>query len=169
MELNYLFNEEVSNRKELSNKLKEIGFDLEYEIGVIGVVFDKDGKVVYQRRGPESSGDYNKLSDMGGAVEDSDVSFRDALLRELIEEGGNNFIVNFEAFLFAFVKNYFDIRLNKFINRVFLVYKLKLVDGEFIINEPGKALGYEKYNLDSVPVDEMMETSLFIREFYLKK
>ena len=67
MELNYLFNEEVSNRKELSNKLKEIGFDLEYEIGVIGVVFDKDGKVVYQRRGPESSGDYNKLSDMGGS------------------------------------------------------------------------------------------------------
>lgn len=168
MKLKFLFKDKVETREELQDKLKELGLDFEYKIGVIGMIVDNDNRVLFQRRGPEASGDCNKFSDMGGAVEDSDKTFEDALIRELSEEAGNNFKVEFDGFICAFVKNYFDNRLNELINRIFLVYKLNYIDGEFMINEPGKALGYEWYDINHIPIDEVMETSLFINNFYLK-
>ena len=168
MELKLLFCDEVNTREELENKLKELDINFEYKLGVIGMIIDKNNKVVYQRRGPKASGDYNKLSDMGGAVEDEDLTFKEALIRELREECGNEFNVEIDSFICAFNKNYFDNRLQKQINRIFLVYKLNYVDGEFLINEPGKALGYEWYDVDEIPVAEVMESTLFINNLYLK-
>lgn len=168
MEIKLLFTDEVNTREELVNKLNDLNINLDYKLGVIGMIIDKDDKIILQRRGPKASGDCNRLSDMGGAVEDIDVTFKDALLRELREECGDKFNVEFDGFICAFVKNYFDNRLQKQINRIFLVYKLNYVSGEFLINEPGKALGYEWYDVNKIPKDEVMETSLFINDLYLK-
>ena len=168
MEIKLLFKDEVNTREELESKLKEINFDLEYKLGVIGMIIDKNNRIVLQRRGPEASGDVNRLSDMGGAVEDSDKTFKEALMRELHEECGNEFNVEFDGFICAFNKNYFDNRLNKQINRIFLVYKLNYIDGEFKINEPGKSLGCEWYDVNKLPLEEVMESSEFINNLYLK-
>ena len=167
MELNLLFRDKVSTREELELKLKELEIDMEYKLGVIGMIIDKDNKVLFQRRGPKASSDCNRLSDMGGAVEDSDTNFEEALIRELNEESGTNYKLEFDGFICAFVKNYFDNRLQKQINRIFLVYKLNYFEGEFVINEPGKALSYEWYDVHDIPKDEVMETSLFINNLYL--
>ncbi len=167
MELKLLFWDEVNNREELENKLNELDINIDYKLGVIGMIIDKDNKVLFQRRGPKASSDCNKLSDMGGAVEDNDMTFKEALIRELREECGNDFKVEFDGFICAFVKNYFDNRLQKQINRIFLVYKLNYIEGEFVINEPGKALSYEWYDVYDIPKDEVMETSLFINNLYL--
>jgi ADP-ribose pyrophosphatase YjhB (NUDIX family) len=168
MELKLLFLDEVNNREELENKLNELDINIDYKLGVIGMIIDKDNRIVLQRRGPKASGDYNRLSDMGGAVEDNDMTFKEALIRELREECGNDFKVEFDGFICAFVKNYFDNRLDKQINRIFLVYKLNYIEGDFLINEPGKALGYEWHSVYDIPVSEVMETSLFINDLYLK-
>lgn len=168
MEIRLLFKDEVNNVSELEDKLNEIGFNLEYKMGVIGMVIDQDNKVIYQRRGPKANGDCNMLSDVGGAVEDYDVTFRDALYRELKEEVGNDVNVEIEHFMCAFLKVYFDHKLNKEVNRIFFVYKMNLIDGEFKINEPGKAIGYEKFDINNIPNDEVMETSLFINDFYIR-
>lgn len=167
MEIKFLFKDKVSTREELESKLIELGIDMEYKLGVIGMIIDKDNKVLLQRRGPKASSDYNKLSDMGGAVEDIDNNFEEALIRELHEESGSNYKLEFDGFICAFVKNYFDNRLQKQINRIFLVYKLNYIEGEFIINEPGKAISYEWYDIKNIPKDEVMETSLFINNLYL--
>lgn len=167
MELKLLFRDKVSTREELEQKLKELEIDMEYKLGVIGMIIDKENKVLFQRRGPKASSDCNRLSDMGGAVEDSDINFEEALMRELNEESGTNYKLEFDGFICAFVKNYFDNRLQKQINRIFLVYKLNYIDGEFVINEPGKALSYEWYDVHDIPKDEVMETSLFINNLYL--
>lgn len=164
-----LFEEEVNTREELELKLKELNIDLEYKIGVIGMIVDKNNKILFQRRGPKASGDCFKLSYMGGAVEEYDLNFKKALIRELREESGNEFNVEFDGFICAFNKNYFDIRLNKQINRIFLVYKLNYIDGQFIINEPGKALGYEWYDVKSIPMDEVMNSTILINDIFFKK
>lgn len=166
MEVSFLFKDKVNNVKELNDKLEELGIDIDYKMGVIGMVTDFDNKVIYQRRGNKANGDANMLSDVGGAVEDYDVTFEDAMLRELHEEVGNDVTVEIEYFMCAILKNYFDNKLGQNINRIFLVYKMKLVDGEFKINEPGKALGYERYEISNIPSDEVMETSLFINKYY---
>lgn len=169
MEIKLLFEDEVNTREELVNKLNEIHYNLDYKLGVIGMIIDKNNKIILQRRGPKASGDCNKLSDMGGAVEDSDMTFKEALMRELHEECGNDFKIEFDGFICAFNKNYFDNRLEKQINRIFLVYKLNYIEGEFKINEPGKALGYEWYDIDKLPLEEVMESSKFINNLYLKR
>ena len=76
-------------------------------MGVIGMVIDQDNKVIFQRRGPKANGDFNMLSDVGGAVEDYDLTFRDAMYRELKEEVGNDINVEIEHFMCAFLKVYF--------------------------------------------------------------
>ena len=168
MAVKLLFEEKVSNVKELEDKLKEINFDMEYKLGVIGMITDKNNQVIYQRRGPKANGNCNMLSDVGGAVEDYDKSFEDAMYRELKEEVGSGANIEIEYFMFAFLKVYFDCKLNKEVNRIFFVYKMKLIDGELEVNEPGKAIGYEKYNINNIPEDEVMETSLFIKDFYIR-
>lgn len=168
MEVSLLFKDKVNNVSELEDKLKEIDFNLEYKMGVIGMVTDEDNKVIYQRRGSKANGDYNMLSDVGGAVEEDDVTFEDAMYRELYEEVGNDVKVELEHFMCALLKVYYDHKLGREVNRIFFVYKMKLLDGEFKINEPGKAVGYEKYDINNIPKDEVMETSLFINDFYIK-
>ena len=166
MEVSFLFKGRVNNVKELNDKLTELGIDIDYKMGVIGMVTDSDGKVIYQRRGNKANGDANMLSDVGGAVEDYDVTFEDAMLRELHEEVGNDVTVEIEYFMCAILKKYFDGKLGEYINRIFFVYKIKLIEGEFKINEPGKAIGYEMYDINNIPSDEVMETSLFINKYY---
>ena len=58
MEIRLLFKDEVNNVSELEDKLKEIGFNLEYKMGVIGMVTDQKNKVIFQRRGPKANGDF---------------------------------------------------------------------------------------------------------------
>ena len=46
MEIRLLFKDEVNNVSELEDKLNEIGFNLEYKMGVIGMVTDQKNKVI---------------------------------------------------------------------------------------------------------------------------
>ena len=81
------FTKDINDEDELKNYLSDIGLKLpEYRCAVIGLIFDEKGRVLLQRRGPKSRDEVGKLEDIGGAVEDTDLTFRDAMSREIFEE-----------------------------------------------------------------------------------
>ena len=78
------FDIEINTKEELSKYLKDKGIELpDYRPAVIALILDKAGNILLQRRGPKSRDGFGMLEDIGGAVEDSDYTFRDAMKREM--------------------------------------------------------------------------------------
>ena len=151
-----LFTHEVNNMEQLEEELRkyrEISKD--YEIAVILCAFDKDNKIIFQRRGPGCRDERLKLETIGGRVKKSDISFREALDREIIEEVGEEANIEIEEFITATYGVTFDNRYNKEQNWVYLVYKGRLKSGNLKIEEPDKCLGYERYKIGEVDENEL--------------
>ncbi len=151
-----LFENEVKDMKELSEALennKEISKD--YEVAVIIYVFDKDNKIIFQRRGPGCRDERLKLETIGGRVKKSDVDFKSALNREIVEEVGIDAKIEIEEFIVSTYAKTFDNRYNKEQDWIYLVYKGSLIDGELKIEEPDKCLGYERYKIGEVNENEL--------------
>ena len=164
------FNREVIDTKDLEVYLKSISLKLpEYRSAVIALILDKEGNVLLQRRGPKSRDEVGKLEDIGGAVEDTDLTFRDAMSREIFEEVGNNINFTIDELVGASLVTKYDSRTDNDVNWFFLLYKCTYIDGELMINEPGKCLGYEFYEFDKLPVLEVAETTLKFWDFYINK
>ncbi|MDE5888985.1 MAG: NUDIX hydrolase [Bacilli bacterium] len=134
----------------------------EFRCAVIGMLFDKDGNVIFQRRGPESRDGSGMLAEIGGAVEDYDKTLKDAMMRELREEVGEKAQINIDDFVGGVLQTKYDSRTKKDVNWLFLLYKCTHVSGELGCHEEGKALGCEVYDINELP-EEDMEPS---REFF---
>lgn len=161
------FNKEIKNNDELVDYLKDIGLKLpEYRCAVIALFVDTDGRILLQRRGPKSRDEVNKLEDIGGAVEEQDKSFRDAMNREIIEEAGKEFNFTIDELVGASLITKYDSRTESDVNWFFLLYKCTYIDGELHINEPGKSLGYEFYSREELPASEVAETTMRFWDFY---
>ena len=79
-----IFRDEVKDFDELVDKLSTMENlpDLnEVKVGVICFIFDKDGNIVMNRRGPGARDDVGKLQALGGSVNDKDLDFRDSMRR----------------------------------------------------------------------------------------
>lgn len=151
-----LFSQEVKNMKELNELLKNNNdISKEYEVAVIVYAFDKDNKIIFQRRGPGCRDERLKLETIGGRVKESDVDFRTALKREITEEVGTKANIELEEFIVSTYAKTFDDRYNREQNWIYLVYKGKLQSGELEISEPTKCLGYERYKIGEVNEDEL--------------
>ena len=151
-----LFTHEVKDMKELHKTIKSNKeISQEYEVAVIVYAFDKDNKIIFQRRGMECRDERLKLETIGGRVKPSDTNFRIALNREIIEEVGTEANINIEEFIVATYAETFDERYNKKQAWVYLVYKGKLENGELKIAEPNKCLGYERYKIGEVDEKEL--------------
>ena len=161
------FNREVIDTEDLKDYLNGTGLKLpEYRCAVIALILDEEGKILLQRRGPKSRDEFNKLEDIGGAVEESDKTFRDAMNREIIEEVGSDINYTIDSLVGASLITKYDSRTDSDVNWFFLLYKCTYIDGELHINEPGKCLGYEFYRKEDLPIDEVAETTLKFWEFY---
>lgn len=164
------FNREVVDNKDLEVYLKSTGLRLpEYRCAVIALILDKNGNVLLQRRGPKSRDEVGKLEDIGGAVEDTDLTFRDAMRREIFEEVGNDINFTIDELVGASLVTKYDSRTDNDVNWFFLLYKCTYIGGELKINEPGKSLGYEFYKQNEFPVAEVAETTLKFWDFYINK
>ena len=151
-----LFIEEVKDMKELQEFLldnKNISND--YEVAVIVYAFDKDNKIIFQRRGLGCRDERLKLETIGGRVKETDIDFRTALNREIVEEVGTEANIEIEAFITATYATTFDDRYNKEQTWIYIVYKGKLKSGELKIAEPNKCLGYERYKIGEVDENEL--------------
>lgn len=161
------FDKEVIDKKDLEEYLESNGIELPvYRCAVIALILDSEERILLQRRGPKSRDEIGKLEDIGGAVEDTDLTFRDAMNREIVEEVGDSINYTIDELVGASLVTKYDSRTERDVNWFFLLYKCTYIDGELKINEPGKCLGYEFYKQDELPVGEVAETTMKFWEFY---
>ena len=119
-----VFRDSVVTCEDVSNVIKNNNISLpDYRLAVIVRLMDKDGNVILQRRGPKSRDEHNKLEDIGGAVEDTDINLIEALYREIKEEVGELANIEIKDFVGAVFEPKFDIRTNKTVNWLFCIYK----------------------------------------------
>lgn len=109
-----LFTQEVKDMEELKEVLKNNNeISKNYEVAVIVYAFDKENKIIFQRRGPGCRDERLKLETIGGRVKESDNDFRNALKREIIEEVGEEANIEIDEFIMATYGVTFDNRYNK--------------------------------------------------------
>lgn len=130
-------------RESTLEALKEYNFQNQ-KIGVIAHIENDKGEILLQQRGSKSR-DYNYLyEDIGGKVEENDINFRNALIREIKEEAGDNIIVSVDKAIGIYHRS------NKEVNWVFIVYFVRYISGEFKIMEKDKCLGYKFFTYDEL-------------------
>ena len=165
-----LFLQEISNMKEMKEVLKtNSSIPNEYEVAVIVCAFDKDNRIIFQRRGPDCRDERLKLETIGGRVKESDTDFKSALHREIIEEVGTDADIEIDEFITVTYAITFDERLNKEQAWIYVVYKGKLKSGELKIAEPGKCLGYERYKIGEIDENELSNAAKEIYKIVSKK
>lgn len=159
-----LFSKEVKDMNELNEVLKDNNeITKEYEVAVIIYAFDKENKIIFQRRGLGCRDEQLKLETIGGRVKESDIDFRTALQREIEEEVGTEANIEIEDFIISTYAKTFDVRNKKEQEWIYLVYKGNLKSGELRIAEPNKCLGYERYKIGEVNETELSNGA---RELY---
>ena len=151
-----LYIPEVKDMKELKEILKDNNnISRDYKVAVIVYAFDKDHKIIFQRRGPGCRDERLKLETIGGRVKEEDIDFRTALNREIVEEVGTEANIEIGEFITSTYATTFDNRYDKEQPWIYLVYKGTLKSGELAIAEPDKCLGYERYKIGEVDEREL--------------
>lgn len=124
-------------------------------MAVIAFTFDNENNLILQRRGPECKDEIFKLEGIGGGVKNTDIDFRSALRREIIEEVGTNANIEIKEFIAGLGENILDVRDNTEKFWILLAYRGVLKSGELQVLEPTKNLGHERYQLDQVNEDDL--------------
>lgn len=137
-----------------------------YNFAVITIIRDEDNNLYLQRRGKKARDEFLKLEEVGGAFEESDGSFRKAMERELKEEVGDKATILVGNLIGGFINTKYDLRTDKVISWLFLLYESVYKGGELMINEPTKCLGYEKYKMEEVPLKELSNSSIVFNKYY---
>lgn len=165
-----LFKEEIKDMKTLKEfvKNKEEILD-DYEVAVIVYAFDKDNKIIFQRRGPGCRDEVLKLETIGGRVKESDIDFKSALNREIVEEVGTDANIEIEEFITATYAKTFDVRYNKEQAWIYVVYKGSPKSGELKIKEPNKCLGYERYKIGEVNLEDLSKGAIELYKIVSEK
>lgn len=118
-------------------------FDFENKrLGVIVHIEDENGKILLQQRGAKSRDENGLYEDVGGSLENSDVDFKSAIIREMKEEMGNEV----EIQLLDSTDIYHICKNNT--NWLFVIFKGKYVGGRVNIMEPEKCLGYKFFTYE---------------------
>lgn len=168
---NILFHDEVRNLDELINKINSLDNAPELndvKIGVICFIFDKNGKVVLNRRGAGARDDVGKLQALGGSINNNDSDFRDSMKRELIEEAGVD-DVEINKFVGAIVDTKFDKNAGKVIDWIILAYVGKQGEQEFKNMEPERCIGIEHLDIDSIDYNDLGETAASFLDYIKSK
>ena len=126
-------------------------------IGVIVHIKNDNGDILLQQRGSKSRDENGLFEDVGGKFDDTDTSYKSAVIRELQEEVGDEAVIDIgdSVGIYHCFKN--DI------NWVFIVYLGRYLSGEIKVMEPEKCLGYEffKYE-DAIKSDIVTDGAKFL-------
>lgn len=124
-----------------SEDIKKFNFE-NHRIGVIAYIEKSDGTILLQQRGAKSRDENGLYECVGGSVEDNDVDFKSAIIREMQEEMGNE--VNIESLDFSGIYHCY----RHSINWIFAIFKGKYIDGNINIMEPEKCMGYKFFSYE---------------------
>lgn len=163
-----IFKDEVKNMQELIEKIKNISGLSKIKVGVVCFIFDENGKLILSRRGPGARDEIGKLQAIGGSINKSDLNFRSAVIREIMEEAGTEANVEIDKFIGAQIDTKMDKHTNELTSWVILAYKGILKSGKLNNMEPDRCIGFEYEYMDHFKKEDLSETAYkFIQE--LKK
>ena len=135
-----------------SEDIKKFNFENQ-KIGVIAQIEDERGKILLQQRGLKSRDENGLYEDVGGSVENSDVDFKSAIIREMQEEMGDDANIK----LFDSTGIYHCCKNNT--NWIFVIFKGKYIDGNINIMEPEKCMGYKFFTYDEAINSKLVSES----------
>lgn len=159
-----IFKDEVRNVDELVAKLISIDSLKKIKVAVVCFIFNKQGQVILNRRGPGARDDVGKLQAVGGSVNKSDVDFLSALKREILEETRNNNI-KIDKFIGAYHDRKMDNETKEIVDWIILGYIGILESGSLINVEENRSVDFETFNLNDINPDELsVSTYEFIKE-----
>lgn len=159
-----IFKDEVRNVDELVAKLIDIDSLKKIKVAVVCFIFNKQGQVILNRRGPGARDDVGKLQAVGGSVNKSDVDFLSALKREILEETGNNDI-KISKFIGAYHDRKMDNETKEIVDWIILGYIGILESGSLINVEKNRSIDFETFNLNDINPEELsVSTYEFIKE-----
>lgn len=159
-----IFKDEVKNVDELVAKLIDIDSLKKIKVAVVCFIFNKQGQVILNRRGPGARDDVGKLQAVGGSVNKSDADFLSALKREILEETGNNDI-KISKFIGAYHDRKMDNETKEVVDWIILGYIGILESGSLINVEKNRSIDFETFNLNDINPEELsLSTYEFIKE-----
>ena len=112
------------------------------KIGVIAHIINDKQEILLQQRGRESRDENNLYENIGGKVEKIDLNYKEAIIRELKEEAGDD--LNLE--IFDSIGIYYCHKKNN--DWLFVIYLMKYISGNFKIMEPTKCEGYKFFSYE---------------------
>lgn len=121
--------------------LKKFNFPNQ-KIGVIAHIENSAGEILLQQRGEKSRDENGLYEDIGGKVDPEDISFKNAIIREIKEEAGSEIHLT----LSDSIGIYHCYKNNT--NWIFLVYFGKYIDGNIKIMEPDKCKNYRFFQYE---------------------
>lgn len=132
----YKMDHKVNNKD-----LQKFNFENQ-RLGVIIHIEDDDGKILLQQRGIKSRDENGLYEDVGGSLENSDVDFKSAIIREMQEEMGTDAKIEIldSTDIYHILKNN--------TNWVFVIFKGKYISGNINIMEPEKCMGYKFFTYE---------------------
>lgn len=128
------------------------------KIGVIAHIENGKGGILLQQRGIKSRDENGLYEDIGGKVDSSDFSFKEAIIREIKEEAGDDIKLEFNG---NSIGIYHCLKNN--VNWIFVIYSFKYINGNIMIMEPDKCLGYKFFNYkEAINSDLVTESCKFL-------
>lgn len=114
------------------------------KIGVIVHIVDETSKILLQQRGVKSRDENGLYEDVGGRVEETDLDYNFAIIREMREEMGDEaqFQLSDSIGIYHLEK--------KNINWVFVIFYAKYLGGKIKIMEPDKCTDYKFFDYNEV-------------------
>ena len=97
------------------------------KIGVIIHIENNEGKILLQQRGVKSRDENGLIEDVGGKFDDTDATFKSAIIRELKEEIGSDAIIDISNSIGIYHCYKNDI------NWIFIIYLGKYIQGKIKI------------------------------------
>ena len=123
------------------------------KIGVIAHIVDESGKILLQQRGTKSRDENGLFEDVGGKLEESDLDFKSAIIREMKEEMGTEIHIELGDSIGIYHVPKHDI------NWVFIIFYVKYIGGEIKIMEPDKCIGYKFFDYEEVLESDLVSES----------
>jgi len=121
------------------------------KIGVLAYIENAKGEILLQQRGIKSRDENGLFETIGGKVEADDFTFKDAIIREVKEEAGDDVKLNFNGNsigIFHCFKNN--------INWIFVIYFVKYFSGDFKVMEPDKCMGYNFFSYEEATNSDLV-------------
>ena len=123
------------------------------KIGVIIHIENNEGKILLQQRGVKSRDENGLFEDVGGKFDDTDATFKSAIIRELKEEIGSDAIIDISNSIGIYHCYKNDI------NWIFIIYLGKYIQGKIKIMEPEKCQGYQFFTYEDAITSELVTES----------